>query len=563
MKFTQMPYIRPDYDEVKAKLANLLETFRGAETKEKCFAAYKEIDEYTNDVMCMFVIAYIRNSLDTTDEFYDKEKANFDEVYPKLRESLQAVTAAMLESPFRKDMENAWGSLAFVNAEMELKTFKAEIVPDLQEENKLCTEYDKLIASAQIGFDGKTLTLAQIKPYYENPDRSIRKAAMEAASNWYVSHAERLDSLFDELVQVRGRIAKKLGHDDFIRVGYYRMQRNCYDEKMVSIFREGVVKYLVPVATRLKAEQAKRIGVDGLKIYDDAFEYPDGNASPIGTPDEIFEHGKKMYNELSEETAEFFNFMLNRELFDVLTRSGKASGGYCYNIPKYETPFIFANFNGTSADIDVLTHEAGHAFAAYLARDIYPTMLKEYSYETAEVHSMSMEFLTWPWMEGFFGGETKKYYYTHLASALTFIPYGTMVDEYQHHVYKRPGMTSKERNELWLELETKYRPWLELDDFPFYGEGRRWQAQAHIYERPFYYIDYCLAQIIALSFWAESQKDEKAVWEKYRRFVGFAGTKTFVELVEDAGLPSPFVAENIKSVADAAVKWLDSLGAHV
>jgi len=241
----------------------------------------------------------------------------------------------------------------------------------------------------------------------------------------------------------------------------------------------------------------------------------------------------------------------------VLTRPGKQAGGYCASIPIYRSPFIFANFNGTSGDIDVLTHEAGHALAGYMARDIYPLALRRYSMETAEIHSMAMEFFTWPWMEGFFGNQTKKYYYSHLASALTFIPYGTMVDEFQHHIYERPNMTAQERNALWLELEGKYRPWLNLEGEDYYGQGRRWQAQGHIFSSPFYYIDYCLAQIIALSFWADNQKDSANAWAKYMRLLGFAGTKTFVELIEDAGLPSPFVPDNLKEVADAAVQWLD------
>ena len=557
MKFPQMPYHRPNFDETNARFRELLEKFKNAASKDECFAVFKEIDEYKGEVASMFSLAQIRNSLDTTDEFYDAENAYTDEVAPKLQEVQQEILMAMLALPFRADMEEQWGTLMFDNAELAMKTFKPEIVPDLQEENKLATEYEKLIASAQIEFDDKTLTLAQLQPYYENPDRETRKAAVMAAANWYMTNSPRLDELFDGLVKARNGIGEKLGHGGFTPVGYYRMQRNCYDEEMVSRFREGVIKYIVPIASRLKAEQAKRIGVDAIEIYDDAFKYPDGNARPMGTPDEIFAHGKKMYHELSEETAEFFDFMLENELFDVLTRPGKRAGGYCSYIPTYKSPFIFANFNGTSGDIDVLTHEAGHAYAAYVSRDIYPSMLTEYSYETAEVHSMSMEFFTWPWMEGFFGENTGKYYYSHLESALTFIPYGTMVDEFQHHIYKNPSMTVKERNDLWLKLESIYRPWLNLRDFPFYGEGRRWQAQLHIYCVPFYYIDYCLAQITALSFWAENQLDSDLAWAKYRKLIGLAGTKTFLGLIETVGLQSPFIPETMKTVADAAAQWLD------
>ena len=553
-----MPYKRPEYEEANAKLEELLNSFKTAKTAKEAFAAYEEYDKYGSFLSTMFCLAEIRHTIDTKDEFYAAEQEYSDEVLPKLQPAIKEFSKALLESPFRAELEAKWGNLMFLNTEIELKTFKPEIVADLQEENRLSTEYDKLIASAEIDFDGKKLTLSQIRPYHENPDREMRKASMEAAGNWYMANAGQLDNIFDELVKVRTRIAKTLGYDSFTQLGYYRMKRNCYDMDMVAKFRQGVIEHIVPVVKKLKAAQAKRIGVDALKIYDDLFEYPDGNAKPQGSPDDIFAHGKKMYQELSKETAEFFDFMLDKELFDVLSKPGKAAGGYCATLPDYKSPFIFANFNGTSGDIDVLTHEAGHAYAAYVARDIYPSALQEYSMETAEIHSMAMEFFTWPWMEGFFGEQTQKYYYSHLSNALSFIPYGTMVDEFQHHIYDNAEMNSAERNKLWLELEAKYRPWLDLEGSPFYGEGRRWQAQLHIYVIPFYYIDYCLAQIMALCFWAENQKDNKSAWDKYRRLIGFAGTKTFLELITDAGLPTPFEAANLKIVSDAATEWLDN-----
>jgi len=559
MKFPQMPYTRPDVEEIKAKLTDLTARLKSSSSAEETFDIYKEYDDFNKHTMSMFNIASIRYTLDTTDKFYNEEQNFSIEAGPKLRAFEQSFFDALLESPFRADMEAEWGPILFTNREMASKTFSPEIVADLQEEGRLVKQYNELIASAQIEFDGKTLTLAQISPYYQNTCQDTRKAAIKASSAWYMERADKLDGIFDELVKVRTRIANKLGHDTFTQVGYYRMQRNSYDRNDVAKFRDGVVKYIVPIAARLKAEQAKRIGVDGtkLKIHDDSFQYPEGNAKPIGTPDDIFAHGKTMYHELSGETAEFIDFMMENDLFDVLTRPGKRSGGYCSSIPIYRAPFIFANFNGTSGDIDVLTHEAGHAFAGYVARDMYPSLLRRYSMETAEVHSMAMEFFTWPWMEGFFGDQTQKYYYSHLASALIFIPYGTMVDEFQHHIYDKPNMTPKERNNLWLELEAKYRPWLDLSDTPFYGEGRRWQGQSHIFGMPFYYIDYCIAQIMALSFWAQDQKDHDAAWAKYRRFLGFAGSKTFVQLIEDAGLPTPFEPNNLKDVADATVEWLN------
>lgn len=557
MKFKEMPYARPDTDAAKQALTKLLDSFRSASSTDEAYDSFLAFDKLIENLSTQASIAFIRNSLDTTDEFYDKERNFWNEYMPELQEIGQQSAMALLESPHRAALEEKLGGVMFRNAEIALKSFSPEIITDLQEENRITTEYDKLIASAQIEFDGKTLTLAQLTPYHQNVDVEVRQKSIEARANWFMSHAQTLDEIFDKLVKIRDRMAKKLGYDNYIQLGYYQMTRNCYDKDMVSAFRDGVRKYLVPVAARLKKEQAERIGVTDITMRDDAFEFPTGNAKPVGTPEDIFAHGKTMYHELSSDTAEFIDFMLENDLFDVLTRPGKSGGGYCADIPDYKSPFIFANFNGTSGDIDVLTHEAGHAFASYVSRDVRPSQLREYTYETAEVHSMSMEFFTWPWMEGFFGDATGKYRYSHLSGALTFIPYGAMVDHFQHEVYQHPDMAPAERNELWLRLESQYRPYLKLEGTPFYGEGRRWQAQSHIYERPFYYIDYCLAQTAALEFWALDQKDHSVAWSKYRRFVGFAGTKTFTDLMADAGLESPFVPETLGVIAAAAVEWLD------
>ena len=560
MKFSQIPYKRPSFEEMESTLNGLLERFKNASSVDEAVGVYKEYDDYTNDIDDTATIAFIRNSMDTNDEFYDGEVEYWDETEPMLEEIMQEFTKALLTSKYRAELEEKWGSLLFVNAEIDLKTFNSEIVSDLQEENALSTKYDKLKASAQIEFDGKTLTLEEFQPYFENPDRNIRKAAQAAHDEWFLSNSDKLEDIFDKMVKVRTTIAEKLGYENFVELGYYRMTRNCYDKDMVAKFREGVLKHIVPIVVKLKKQQANRIGVETIKPYDQDFFYPDGNAKPVGTEDDTVNHGRKMYHELSNETRELIDFMLENELFDILTRPGKSSGGYCSMMPKIKYPFIFANFNGTSGDVDVFTHEVGHALAFYTAKDIFPTAMQYAPEETSEIHSMAMEFFTWPWMEGFFGDKTERYYDSHLSGALTFLPYGVMVDEFQHLIYENPDMTPKERNECWARLEAKYRPWLDMKEVPFYSDGRRWQRQLHIYTDPFYYIDYCLAGIIALCFWAEIQKDSKLAWEKYMRLLSFAGTKTFVEIIKDVGLPTPFEPDNIKAIADIATAWLNSKG---
>jgi len=518
---------------------------------------FNKVYEHLEYFITSFKLAQIRHSLNIEDDYYLKEVEYISEIEPKLQVVFQEMVVSTLNTPFKKELEAKWGKLLFINEEIELKTISPEVVEDLQKEKKLETEYSKLTASAKIEFDGKVLNLSQIGAYLENLDRNIRKNALNAMANWYIENKEKLDNIFSELVELRNNIAKKLGFESFVELGYYRNKRNCYDSKMVAEFRKGILEYIVPVVAKFKKMQAKRIGLDNLKIYDASLKYLDGNPKPIGTEETMLNHAKYMYEKLDSLTGEFFNMMLDNELIDVTTRQGKMVGGYCDTLPKYKAPFIFANFNGTSNDISVLTHEVGHAFAVYMSKDIIPVVFKNYTFDIAEIHSMAMEFLTWDYMDGFFGKDTEKYYEMHLESALTFLPHGVMVDEFQHGIYENPTMSAEERNKYWLELEAKYKPWIDFDNMPFYSEGRAWQGQMHIYRIPFYYIDYCLAQVVALYFWSEKQEDHSKAWEKYKKLVSFAGTKTFLELLEEVGLPNPFIAENLKIIASSVTKWLE------
>ncbi|MCL2363768.1 MAG: hypothetical protein FWC71_03790 [Defluviitaleaceae bacterium] len=335
MKFADMQYIRPELAQTSAKYQALIEQFKGAQTAEDCFAIYKEINGLNEWVSTMFNLAYARKSLNTKDEYYAAEHDYLDEIDPMLEEVKQEISKAMLESPFRAEMETAWGKLMFVNLEMKRKTFSPEIIEDLQEENKLGGEYFDLWNAAEFEFDGKTMNMSDIEAYFENKDREVRVAAYKAMSDWYMSHAEKFDAIFDKLVKLRTAIAKKLGYKSFTELGYYRMQRNCYDEAMVAKFRQGVLEHIVPLVTAIKAEQAKRIGVDKIDTADQKFNFPDGNATPKGTHDEIFAHGKKMYAELSDETSAFFNFMLANDLIDVLNKPDRGIGGYMTDFAIY------------------------------------------------------------------------------------------------------------------------------------------------------------------------------------------------------------------------------------
>ena len=558
MKFTEMPYTRPDMESAKAEVAALTARLTEAPDYAAAKSVFLEYQTSQKHLMTLCTLAEIRNSIDTRDEFYDTEVKYINAAMPEVQQYAQGFTAALLNSPFRADFEAEYGDLMFINAEIALKSFSPEIIPEMQAEADLTMAYQKLIASAQIPFEGGTYTLSQLTPFKTDPDDARRLAAWKAEGQWYKDNQAELDRIYDELTHLRDTMGKKLGYEGYTTLGYYRMGRNCYTEADVKQFRAAVVKYLVPVADAIYRAQAERLGKTyPMSFADNALMFRSGNPRPAGTAEDILRQGDKFYDELSPETSEFFRTMRAQELLDVLSTEGKAGGGYCTGIPDYEVPFIFANFNGTQGDVEVVTHEAGHAFACWMNRDRIPMDYMWPSMEACEVHSMSMEFFAWPWAEGFFGEDTRKFLYSHLAGALTFIPYGTMVDHFQHEIYARPDMTPAERHGVWKELLGVYMPWVRLDgEIPFYAEGEGWQRQSHIYGSPFYYIDYCLAQTVALRFWAMIQNDLSDAWAHYMAYTKEGGSKTFTDLLKHAGLDTPFDEACLREVCEEANKWL-------
>lgn len=559
MRFEEYTYKRPNLEEVTKQFDDVLEKFEKAANVDEQSEAMNEINKIRNDLGTAFNLCQIRHTIDTNDEFYKAEQDYMDEIAPEVEGLITKYYQALVQSKFRKNLEEKWGQQLFALAESQLNTFKPEIIPLLQKENRLSTEYTKLVASAKIQFEGEERTLAQLGPFAQSTDRNIRKAASEARFAFFAEHGEEFDRIYDELVKVRTEIAHKLGYNNFVELGYYRMMRTDYNAEMVANFRDQVKDFIVPIASKLKIRQQDRIGVDKLKYYDEDFNFQTGNPTPKGSPEWIIENGQMMYEELSEETGGFFRFMRDKNLMDLVAKKGKAGGGYCTYIEDYKSPFIFSNFNGTAGDIDVLTHEAGHAFQVYSSRSFE---IPEYywpTYESCEIHSMSMEFFTWPWMELFFKEDTDKYKFSHLSSALLFLPYGVSVDEFQHWVYENPEATPTERKLKWREIEKKYQPHKDYEGNEYLENGGFWQRQGHIYNSPFYYIDYTLAQICAFQFWKRSRENHEEAWSDYVNLCKLGGSMSFTKLVEAANLKSPFENGCVESVVGEIEAWLNSV----
>ena len=558
MKYSEFPYKRLTVDSQNALMVDWLVRFKDAESAEDQITVLEEVDDASREYASYVSIASLNFSRNINDEAAKSEKDYYDSIGPDIQEVYNKLDQAVDASRFKADLTEKWGATFLKKIEMELKTFDPKIMDMLRKETDLRNEYTKLTAGAKIEFDGKSYNLAGLGPFHTHEDRDLRKRSYAARFQWFEEHADEFDDLYDKLVKLRHEIATTLGYNNFVELGYLRMGRSDYGPDEVANFRKQIVDHVVPIVTRLLEQKKAILGLDHLYFYD-GINFKEGDPKPKGTPEELVAGAQGMYHELSPETGEFFDIMVNEELMDLVNREGKRPGGFCTSFPKYDRPYIFSNFNGTDHDITVLTHEAGHAFQCYSSRNqplvsyLWPTM------ESAEIHSMSMEFFTWPWMERFFKEETDRFKYKHIAGSLSFLPYGACVDHFQHWVYENPEATPKDRKNKWLELESIYLPNRDYDDIEFPKSGGIWQGQLHIYQMPFYYIDYTLAQTCAFQFWIKSVENREKAWDDYVRLCKAGGSLPFTGLVELAGLELPFKDGCLKSVVDQVTKWLDEV----
>ena len=549
MKFQDMPYSRVDIDKLASEFKSLEEALDRATSGEEQFEVHKKYYELTNHAATNMTIAEIRHDIDMTDEFYSAEQDYYDEKRPVYSNMIVSYQKKLYNSPYRAYLEEKIGPVAFKNIELAMKSVDEKIVPLMQEENQLNSRYNKLLATAKINWNGEELNLSLMNPYLHNSDRNVRIEAYKKYTEFFANNKEELDDIYDKLVKNRTAQANALGYDNYLPLGYARMNRNCYDRNDVASFRAQVKKDFVPLAEQLHDRRRQRLGLAKLHFEDEGVYFTNGNPAPIGTPEQILEAGRKMYNELSPETAKFMNFMCDNDLFDVLGRKTKKTGGYMTYLPDYKSPFIFANFNGTSGDVDVITHECGHAFQGFVAAEDPILEHSDITMETAETHSMSMEFFTERWMNMFFGDRAKDYIDMHLEDSAAFIPYGTMVDEFQDIVYANPGLSPKQRNEAWRDLERQYKPHLDYSGNEYFEQGGFWQKQHHIYDLPLYYIDYAIAQTNALQYKVWMDKDFKAAWDSYLKLCRLSASDFFTGLVPQVGLNSPFEDGCLKNVA--------------
>lgn len=554
--FNELPYQRPDLAQIKVQLDELTSRLESAASSADAIGVVEDFNALRKHFSTMQSLAEVRYTQNVADVARKDEKHFYDENTPTYIEMLVDFEKRMIASSWRADLESHFGKLFFRITENSLKVFSPAIKEMLVKQSELTNRYNEITASAKIELDGEIYNLSTIGKISIDLDRERRKRAALAQYAFLGQNANDLDAIYDELVKLRTKMAQTLGFKNYIEFRYIEFGRVDYNAEDVRVFRQHVVDHVVPLVARFRSAQAKRLGVDVLRVYDEKLQFADGNPIATGDADFIVAAAHKMYTELSPETKEFFDIMMDRELMDLKARDNKATGGYCTSFPDFGVPFIFANFNKTTHDVEVLTHEAGHAFQAYRSRN---HIVPEYYWPTAEaceIHSMGMEFLTWPWMDQFFGDQTDKFRFYHLQGAILFLPYGCAVDHFQHWVYENPDATPAERHAAWKRMENTYMPWRNTEEIPEASEGRSWQFQRHIYESPFYYIDYALAQTCALQYWASSERDRAQAFRDYLSICDVGGSQSFLEIVKTGNLTSPFHDGCLEDVVNKAHTWL-------
>lgn len=556
--FEELKYERPDFDGAEAFYADAEKRLNNAESFEETDEIIKEEEKIIGHLNTMATIASIRRSVDMSDEFYEKEEEYIDRRAPETSAKARSFYLALINSAFAKEIDKKYGENYLKTIRLSVDSLSEKNVPLMQKENELCNEYRKIIASCRIDFNGEQCNLQALEKYFSSPDRKLRKSAWKAYSAFFEENDEKMVEIFGELIRVRTEMGKNLGFENFVPLGYMQQGRLDYDEKMVAEYRAQVKEVLVPFCEKLYKAQAKRIGVEKIMAYDEAYLFDGGNAVPVGDRAYLVEQAREMYHDMSAETGEFIDYMIDHDLMDLDNKPNKMATGFMTSLDDYKAPFVFSCFNGTTGDVDVLTHEMGHAFAGYEAMRAQPlNALASEPTDIAEIHSMSMEQFAYPYAEKFFGDKADKYRMQHLQEAFTFVPFGVAVDEFQHIVYKNPDMTAEERTAAWKSLEEKYMPWRDYDGDEFFGKGGWWYHKIHIFLYPFYYVNYTLTTLGALEFKKKMHEDKESAWKDYLTLCRVGGSLGYLKTLAAAHLCVPFEKGSVKKAASYAMGVLE------
>ena len=441
-----------------------------------------------------------------------------------------------------------------------VELFRPENVPLETEEARLSQQYQKLSGSLTVKFRGEEKTLVQMGRYLEEPDRPLRQEAWELVARRRLQEAEKFDGIFDQMLKLRGQIAKNAGFENYRDYAFRRLGRFDYTPEDCARFHEAVEKQFMPVVRELQAERRRQLKLEKLRPWDLAVD-PQNRPplKPFTEVGQMVSRTQKIFDRLDDELGSGFQKMQDLRLLDLDNHKGKAPGGYQSTLSEARVPFIFMNAVGLQRDVETILHEAGHAFHALASRDEDLYAYRSAPIEFCEVASMSMELLGNEFIEEFYSAaDANRARRVHLEGIVGIFPWIATVDAFQHWIYTHPKHTHAERAAAWLELMDRFGGDV---DWSGHEEARAhlWHRQLHIFLHPFYYIEYGIAQLGALQVWANSKRDKAKALGDYKKALALGGSRPLPELFQAAGCKFEFSAKTIQPIAKMLREELEKL----
>ena len=527
---------------------------------EKWLQDLSELEAFISEDACW---RQIKMTCDTTDKSLE-EAFNFFcmEIQPKMQPYADALNKKLIACPFTKDLDKEQYFTYLRSVQKSIDLFRTENIPIQAELSVLQQQYGAIAGKMTIQHEGQEYTLQQAAQFLESEDRSVRESVYKKIQARRLEDKEAMHDLFTSLIQKRNQVALNAGFANYRDYKFVELGRFDYTKEDCYQFHEAVKLHVLPLIDKIYARKKQKLGLDILKPWDT-------EAEPTGTkPLRPFTDGKDLYEKsvaCFEQLHPFFADCLKKmnalKHFDLESRKGKAPGGYNCPLAESGAPFIFMNAAGQMSDVTTMVHEGGHAIHSFLSHNLSLSAFKEYPMEIAEVASMSMELFSMDHWQSFFDNEldlnrAKEH---QLERTITIFPWIAIIDKFQHWVYENPNHTIEERTSIWTsilkEFSTNSIDYTGLDAFRAIG----WQRQLHLFEVPFYYIEYGIAQLGAIGMWMQYQKNPKQALENYMNALALGGTKTLPELYNTAGIEFNFSPNYVKTLMDFTNNQLEQL----
>lgn len=525
------------------------------------FPKYKELIDKFNEIrdhyLTLYWISYIGYLKDIKNSKYlntEKLISKYESIIDNL---VNEYFKCLINYKYKEELINYIGNRNYEMAGNQSIIVSNDISKLRIREKELCMQYRKTLMSLKFTFDNKEMNLSGLSSYYNVSDEKLRKASYDKRYKILESLEQELDVIFDNLVKVRTEIANKLKFNSYADLCFVKMNRIGYTYNDLDLLKENVRKYIVPILNILKEHQKERLNVSNISYYNKNYLFNDGNARVKVSLEEIISNISKILHKYNNEVGLMFDTMLKEGLIDLENRENKSSGGVTTYLPDYKMPTFIKKYMNLEANVTSIFHEIGYSIQLYLSRNLLFHENRWPTFDICEIHSTSLEFLMYPFLNMFFKEDENKYKIRHLSSSLSLIVSMCISDDFQKYIYDNPNISSEDRKEYWLYLINKYG--IKDNTHSYFGKGIEWQADINRIDDPFYGIDYAISNICALSFYDRVNNDVECAFSDYFDLCSKGNTLSLKRIIKKYRLNNPFEGNDIKKLSDNIIKEIDKL----